>query len=80
MWHLNNRNKRGITLDFSKPEGREILDELIDARIALELLVHAGVVHPGHGRVAARRPHPIPAPIQQRQQDEDDHGSTQAAG
>jgi crotonobetainyl-CoA:carnitine CoA-transferase CaiB-like acyl-CoA transferase len=24
-----NRNKRGITLDFSKPEGREILDQLI---------------------------------------------------
>src|SRR5229473_5588095 len=29
MWHLNNRNKRGITLDLKSPDARNILERLV---------------------------------------------------
>src|SRR6266404_4153255 len=29
MWHLNNRNKRGITLDLKSPDARNVLEKLV---------------------------------------------------
>src|SRR5258706_1796513 len=29
MWHLNNRNKRGITLDLKSPDARSVLERLV---------------------------------------------------
>jgi crotonobetainyl-CoA:carnitine CoA-transferase CaiB-like acyl-CoA transferase len=29
MWHLNNRNKRGITLDLKSPDARNVLERLV---------------------------------------------------
>ncbi len=43
--------------DRVRPGARRDLDELVDARIALELLVHAGVVDPGHGGDNRRQQH-----------------------
>src|SRR5215510_4391653 len=29
QWHLNNRNKRGITLDLKSPDARQVLERLV---------------------------------------------------
>src|SRR5712672_2994121 len=29
-WHLNNRNKRGLTLDLKSPEARRVLQRLVE--------------------------------------------------
>jgi formyl-CoA transferase len=47
QWHLNNRNKRGITLDLKSPDARNVLERLV--RWADVLIVNTP--HPGREKL-----------------------------